>query len=105
MSDSLRPHGLQPARLLCPWDSRREYWSGLPSPSLGELPDTGIKPESLMSPGLAGKFLTTGATWEPQGSPQLVLNTAALGPAQETGGGPAFSCSCHLAGSLNALGI
>ena len=21
MSDSLRPHGLQPARLLCPWDS------------------------------------------------------------------------------------
>ena len=21
VSDSLRPHGLQPARLLCPWDS------------------------------------------------------------------------------------
>ena len=27
----LRPHGLQPARLLCPWGfSRQEYWSGLP---------------------------------------------------------------------------
>ena len=31
VSDSLRPHGLQPTRLLCPWEfSRREYWSGLP---------------------------------------------------------------------------
>ena len=26
-----RPHGLQPTRLLCPWEfSRKEYWSGLP---------------------------------------------------------------------------
>ena len=23
---------------------RQEYWSGLPFPSLGDLPDTGIKP-------------------------------------------------------------
>ena len=31
MSDSLRPHGLQPSRLLCPWEfSRQEYWNGLP---------------------------------------------------------------------------
>ena len=37
VSDSLRPHGLEPARLLCPWDfPRREYWSGLPFPFLGE---------------------------------------------------------------------
>ena len=34
VSDSFRPYGLQPARLLCPWDSSwREYWSGLPCPS------------------------------------------------------------------------
>ena len=26
--------------------SRQEYWSGLPFPSLGELPDPGIKPAS-----------------------------------------------------------
>ena len=32
MSDSSRPHGLQPTRLLHPWDfSRREYWSGVPA--------------------------------------------------------------------------
>ena len=27
--------------------SRQEYWSGLPFPSPGDLPDTGIKPRSL----------------------------------------------------------
>ena len=34
--------------------SRQEYWSGLPCPSPGDLPDPGIKPRSLMSPALAG---------------------------------------------------
>ena len=33
---------------------RQEYWSGLPFPSPGDLPDPGIEPES---PALAGKFL------------------------------------------------
>ena len=92
VSDSSRLHGLQPTRLLCPWDfpgkstgvgchcllqmkpewvkslsrvrlfatpwtiayqapqsmefSRQEYWSGLPFPSLGDLPNRGIKPRS-----------------------------------------------------------
>jgi len=32
--------------------SRQEYWSGLPFPSLGDLPDPGIKPTSLASPAL-----------------------------------------------------
>ena len=27
--------------------SRQEYWSGVPFPSPGDLPDTGIKPRSL----------------------------------------------------------
>ena len=43
---------------------RQYYWSGLPLPSLGDLPDPGIEPASLRSPALAGKFFTTGATWE-----------------------------------------
>ena len=30
--------------------SRQEYWSGLPLPSPGDLPDPGIKPVSLVSP-------------------------------------------------------
>ena len=48
VSDSLPPHGLQPpAKLLCPWGfSRQEYWSGLPYPPPGDLPNPGIKPRS-----------------------------------------------------------
>ena len=42
--------------------SRQEYWHGLPFPSPGDLPDSGIKP---MSPALAGGFFTT----EPPGKP------------------------------------
>ena len=44
--------------------SRQEYWSGLPCPSPGDLPDPGIEPLSLKSPELAGRFFTTTATWE-----------------------------------------
>ena len=44
--------------------SRQEYWSGLPFPSLGDLPDPGIKSESLISPELAGGFFTTNVMWE-----------------------------------------
>ena len=38
---------------------RQEYWSGLPFPSPGDLPDPGIEPRSLPSPALAGGFFTT----------------------------------------------
>ena len=65
LSDSLRPHGLYPARLLCPWGySRQDYSSGFPFPPSGGLPDPGIEPGSLMSPALAGGFFTTKAIWE-----------------------------------------
>ena len=47
MSDSLRPHVLQLARLLCPWGfSMQQYWNGLSCPSPGDLPNPGIKPRS-----------------------------------------------------------
>ena len=43
----LWPHRLQLTRLLCPWGfSRQEYWSGLPCPPPGDLPNPGIKPRS-----------------------------------------------------------
>ena len=45
--NSLWPHGLSPTRLLCPWGvSRQEYWSGLPCPPPGDLPNSGIEPRS-----------------------------------------------------------
>ena len=36
--------------------SRQEYWSGLPFPSPGDLPDPGIKSASLVSPSLTNRF-------------------------------------------------
>ena len=44
--------------------SSQEYWSGLPCPPPGDLPDLGIKPTSLMSPALASRLFTTSTTWE-----------------------------------------
>ena len=38
--------------------SRQEYWSGLPCPALGDLPDPVIEPESRVSC-IAGGFFTT----------------------------------------------
>ena len=48
MSDSLWPHGLQPPRCLCPWDSpdKNTGVGGLPCSPPGDLPDPGIKPMS-----------------------------------------------------------
>ena len=67
MSDSLQPHGLQPARLLCPRDSLEKN-AGVDCHALLQRypPNPGIEPMSLMSPALAGGFFTTGATQEAQ---------------------------------------
>ena len=44
--------------------SRQEYWTGLPFPSPGDLPDPGIKLASLTFSALVGGFFTTTAAWE-----------------------------------------
>ena len=68
---SLRPHELQPIKLLCPWEfSRQEYWSGLPCPPPGDLPNPGIKPRS---PTLQVDSLPS----EPKGNPRLLEWVAA----------------------------
>ena len=46
--------------------SRQEYWSALPFPSPGNLPDKGIKP---VSPALAGRYFIT----EHLGSPSNMI--------------------------------
>ena len=62
MSDSLQPHGLQPVRFLCPWNSQGKNTCCPP----GDLPNPGIKPMSLISPTLAGGFFTTSTTLKAQ---------------------------------------
>ena len=37
---------------------RQDYWSGLPFPSPGDLPNPGIEPTLSASPALAGRFFT-----------------------------------------------
>ena len=46
--------------------SKQEYWSRLPCPLPGDRLNPGIEPASLLSPALAGRFLTTSATWDAQ---------------------------------------
>ena len=51
--------------LLCPWGfSRQEYWSGLPCPPPGDLPNPGIEPRS---PTLQADSLPS----EPPGEPKM----------------------------------
>ena len=71
MSYSLWPHVIVANQAPLPMEfSRQEYLSGLLFPSPGDLPNSGIKPSSLVSPTLAGGFvfffffLTTSATYE-----------------------------------------
>ena len=46
--------------------SRQEYWSGLPCPPPGNLPDPGIEPVALTSPASAGRLSATSTAWEAQ---------------------------------------
>ena len=74
---------------------RQEYWSGLPRPSLGDLPNPGIEP---VSPALASGFFTT----EPLGKPEILLATATF-----PGGGKEPACNAGAAGdegSIRGLG-
>ena len=59
MSDSLQPHRPWPARILGPWNfpgKNTGYWSDLPFPTPGDIPNPAIEP---VSPALAGRFFTT----------------------------------------------
>ena len=54
-SDSATPWTVAHQAPLSMGFPRQEYWSGLPFPSPGDLPDPGIKPTF---PASAGKFFT-----------------------------------------------
>ena len=67
VSNSMRPHRRKPARLPHPWDSPgKNTGVGCHSLPQGIFLTQGSNPLSLMSPALAGGFLTTSDTW---GSP------------------------------------
>ena len=68
MLDSSQPYELTVAHQvpLFMGFSSQEYWSGLPYPSPGDLPDPGIKPTPLMSPELEAGSLALAPLWKPQ---------------------------------------
>ena len=63
MSKSFQPPGQGPLSMGFP---RKDYWSGLPFPAPGDLPNPGIEP---VSPALQADSLPT----EPLGKPKKVL--------------------------------
>ena len=68
-------------RFLSPWNLPGEkYWSGLPFPSPGDLPNPGIEPVSLISPALAGGFFTTSAPWKVHGEHEPSQRSLLISP-------------------------
>ena len=63
VSDSVAPWTVAHQATLPMEFSRQEYWSELPFPTPGDLPNPGIK---CMSPALAAGFFTSSATWKTQ---------------------------------------
>ena len=55
---------------------RQQYWSGLPFPSSGNLPDPGIEPTSLLSPSLACGFFTIASPGKPY-KPEISIKECA----------------------------
>ena len=76
---TLQPHGLACQAPLSMEFSSQEYWSGLPLPSLGNLPNRGIEPKPSASPALAGIFFTT----VPPGKPQTMKWMLPIGDKRE----------------------
>ena len=59
VSDSAMPWTVALQGPLSTEFSKQEYWSGLPFPPPGDLPDLGMEPASLVSPALSGRFFTS----------------------------------------------
>ena len=85
LSNSLGPHELQLARLLCPWDSPGKNTGWLPCPPPGVLPHPGIEPTSLMFLYWQAGSLPLG----PPGKPIIETGTLIRGPRER------LACSFH----------
>ena len=71
VSNSLQLHGMWPAKAPLPMEfSRQEYWSGLPFPIPGDLPNPRIEPKTSVSAVLQADSLLL----EPPGKPLLLLH-------------------------------
>ena len=76
MSDSLQAHEVAHQAPLSTGFSRQEYRSELPFPSPRDLPNSGIKPTSPVTPALAGRFFTSEPPGRPSQGIQIVTSVA-----------------------------
>ena len=59
--------------------SRQEFWGGMPFPTLWDLPNSAIKPASLASPALAGRFFTTEPVLEVTAKETVIADQRKIG--------------------------
>ena len=83
-----------------PLSMELEYWSGLPCPWPGDLPNPGIEPASLLSPALAGGYLPLVPPVKSLFSPTDALKFFSLLPISSS-----FICLILLFYELILLGI
>ena len=79
VSDSATPWTAVHQAFLSMGFSRQEYWSGLPFPFPGDLPDPGIQPKSLKFLPLGSRFFTTMA-----GNCRLSVRLVCFSPVPKT---------------------
>ena len=91
---TLERHGLQSARLLCPWGfSRQEHWSGLPCPPPGDLPNPGIESRP---PTLQVDSLLSEPPWKP------LFQYASSNFKAWLYSGTSYTCCCHKLPTIKA---
>ena len=73
MSDSVAPWPVTHQAPLPMEYFRQEYWRGMQSPSLGDLPDPRDEPGSLASPALADGSLSLAPPGKPITHPETVI--------------------------------
>ena len=82
--------------------SRQEFWSRLPCPSPGDLPDPGTEPSSLISPALVGRFFTISITRE--ASPTYLFMWLSLGGFPGGSNGKESTCNAGDSGLILGWG-
>ena len=78
MPDSVTPWTVAHQAPLSMEFSMQEYWTGLPCPPPGDLPNPGMESKSLTSPSSADRFFTTSTTWEARRTVQSFLKKLKL---------------------------
>ena len=82
--------------------SRQEYWTGVPFPSPGDLPDPGIE---RVSPALAGGFFTTEPPGKPFGGYGCLLKTVLMARCTLWSRPPQSMLAAYTDGSSSALAL